>query len=191
MIYLLHGRRAVASGDVRLQTQAGRDGRPSRCPSRSRKGQQIAQLQGATAELLRPAAQVRAVRPVGPGDLPSSSRTSARSPTRSASSARCTTEAINHDPAHTFMNTGTTITGRPSMGSWLPYGLGSETRRPAGLRRAHLDRARRPDAADRRAAVAQRLSAQPVPGRPASPQGRPGALRRQPAGRHAQSSSAT
>jgi hypothetical protein len=35
------------------------------------------------------------------------------------------TEAINHDPAHTFMNTGTTISGRPSMGSWLWYGLGS------------------------------------------------------------------
>ena len=37
------------------------------------------------------------------------------------------TEAINHDPAHTFMNTGTTISGRPSMGSWLRYGLGSES----------------------------------------------------------------
>jgi hypothetical protein len=37
------------------------------------------------------------------------------------------TEAINHDPAHTFMNTGTTISGRPSMGSWLLYGLGSES----------------------------------------------------------------
>jgi hypothetical protein len=36
------------------------------------------------------------------------------------------TEAINHDPAHTFMNTGTTISGRPAMGSWLYYGLGSE-----------------------------------------------------------------
>jgi hypothetical protein len=35
------------------------------------------------------------------------------------------TEAINHDPAHTFMNTGTTISGRPSMGSWIWYGLGS------------------------------------------------------------------
>ena len=38
-----------------------------------------------------------------------------------------TTDAINHDPAHTFMNTGTTISGRPSMGSWVTYGLGSET----------------------------------------------------------------
>jgi hypothetical protein len=36
------------------------------------------------------------------------------------------TNAINHDPAHTFMNTGTTISGRPAMGSWLWYGLGSE-----------------------------------------------------------------
>jgi hypothetical protein len=36
------------------------------------------------------------------------------------------TEAINHDPAHTFMNTGSTVSGRPSMGSWLTYGLGAE-----------------------------------------------------------------
>ncbi len=38
-----------------------------------------------------------------------------------------TTDAINHDPAHTLMNTGTTIAGRPSMGSWSLYGLGAET----------------------------------------------------------------
>ncbi|MCE9566091.1 MAG: DUF1501 domain-containing protein [Planctomycetes bacterium] len=37
------------------------------------------------------------------------------------------TEAINHDPAHTFMNTGSSVSGRPSMGSWLTYGLGAET----------------------------------------------------------------
>ncbi len=37
-----------------------------------------------------------------------------------------TSEAINHDPAHTFMNTGSQIVGRPSMGSWITYGLGSE-----------------------------------------------------------------
>ena len=36
------------------------------------------------------------------------------------------TEQINHDPAHTFMNTGSAINGRPSMGSWITYGLGSE-----------------------------------------------------------------
>ncbi|MFN7841588.1 MAG: DUF1501 domain-containing protein, partial [Pirellula sp.] len=36
------------------------------------------------------------------------------------------TEAINHDPAITFMQTGSQQPGRPSMGSWLSYGLGSE-----------------------------------------------------------------
>lgn len=36
------------------------------------------------------------------------------------------TEAINHDPALTFMQTGSQQSGRPSMGSWLSYGLGSE-----------------------------------------------------------------
>jgi hypothetical protein len=37
------------------------------------------------------------------------------------------TEQINHDPAHAFMNAGTPLRGRPSMGSWLLYGLGAET----------------------------------------------------------------
>ena len=36
------------------------------------------------------------------------------------------TEAINHDPAITFFQTGSQIAGRPSMGSWIHYGLGSD-----------------------------------------------------------------
>lgn len=43
------------------------------------------------------------------------------------------TEQINHDPAHTFLNTGTAISGRPSMGSWITYGLGSETEELPGF----------------------------------------------------------
>lgn len=35
------------------------------------------------------------------------------------------TEAINHDPAMTFIQTGSQIAGRPSMGSWIHYGLGT------------------------------------------------------------------
>ncbi len=35
------------------------------------------------------------------------------------------TEAINHDPAVTFIQTGSQLPGRPSFGSWLSYGLGS------------------------------------------------------------------
>ena len=36
------------------------------------------------------------------------------------------TEAINHDPAITFFQTGSQLAGRPSIGSWISYGLGSE-----------------------------------------------------------------
>lgn len=38
------------------------------------------------------------------------------------------TEAINHDPAITYIQTGSQIPGRPSMGAWLSYGLGSMNR---------------------------------------------------------------
>jgi hypothetical protein len=38
------------------------------------------------------------------------------------------TEAINHDPAITFMQTGSQQPGRPSTGAWISYGLGSENR---------------------------------------------------------------
>jgi hypothetical protein len=38
------------------------------------------------------------------------------------------TEAINHDPAVTFFQTGFQLAGRPSIGSWLSYGLGSENK---------------------------------------------------------------
>lgn len=36
------------------------------------------------------------------------------------------TEAINHDPAITFLQTGAEIAGRPSLGAWLSYGLGTD-----------------------------------------------------------------
>ena len=38
------------------------------------------------------------------------------------------TEQINHDPAMTFAMTGFQLAGRPSLGSWLSYGLGSENK---------------------------------------------------------------
>ncbi len=38
------------------------------------------------------------------------------------------TEAINHDPAVTFFQTGAQLAGRPSIGAWVAYGLGSENR---------------------------------------------------------------
>lgn len=44
-----------------------------------------------------------------------------------------TTDAINHDPAHSLMNTGAAISGRPSMGSWIYYGLGTEAENLPGF----------------------------------------------------------
>ncbi|MEK0445083.1 MAG: hypothetical protein RLZZ399_404 [Verrucomicrobiota bacterium] len=43
------------------------------------------------------------------------------------------TEQINHDTAHAFLNTGSIIKGRPSLGSWLLYGLGAETEELPGF----------------------------------------------------------
>ncbi|MCM8526302.1 MAG: DUF1501 domain-containing protein [Lentisphaeraceae bacterium] len=37
------------------------------------------------------------------------------------------TEAVNHDPAITYINTGSQIVGHPSLGSWISYGMGSES----------------------------------------------------------------
>jgi len=43
------------------------------------------------------------------------------------------TEQINHDPAQAFMNSGSILKGRPSMGSWMLYGLGAETENLPGF----------------------------------------------------------
>src|SRR5689334_3714045 len=43
------------------------------------------------------------------------------------------TEAINHDPAITFFQTGNQLAGRPSMGAWLSYGLGSANQNLPGF----------------------------------------------------------
>jgi len=44
------------------------------------------------------------------------------------------TEQINHDPAVMYLLTGFQLTGRPSMGAWVSYALGSENRNlPAPL----------------------------------------------------------
>ena len=46
----------------------------------------------------------------------------------SVSSRSMHTEAINHDPALTFFQTGAQQGNRPSMGSWVSYGLGTENK---------------------------------------------------------------
>ena len=88
------------------------------------------------------------------------------------------TDQINHDPAHTLMNTGTSIPGRPSMGSWLLYGLGSESEDLPGYV-VLTSVGWRSVTADCRATMAQWFLAQPFSGRRVSIARRSGVVRQQ------------
>ena len=155
---------------------AALDGQPM--PESFTKGQPIAQLQGQELKVLRPLATFRRHGESGQeisGFLPHiAGHADDLCIIRSMH-----TDQINHDPAHTVMNTGTSIQGRPSMGSWVTYGLGSENDGPARLRRDDFRYARRPQpAADLEPPVAQRLPARRIPGHRVPFRRRPGALPR-------------
>jgi hypothetical protein len=94
-------------------------------PESMTKGQQLAQLQGAKLVCFGPQ---HPFKPMGPNGT---HLCELFPQIGSVLGEIClirsmTTDAINHDPAHMFMNTGSQIAGRPSMGSWVTYGLGSE-----------------------------------------------------------------
>ncbi|MEZ5299942.1 MAG: DUF1501 domain-containing protein [Verrucomicrobiales bacterium] len=94
-------------------------------PESFTKGQPIAQLQGQSLKCQGPMA---AFAPHGQGGLMVSDFLpwTARMADDICVLKSMVTEQINHDPAHTFMNTGSAISGRPSMGAWINYGLGAE-----------------------------------------------------------------
>jgi hypothetical protein len=93
-------------------------------PESYTKGMPIAQLQGKPLKCLGPRAQF--ARHGESGQLVSSFLPHIASIADDIAVVRSmVTEQINHDPAHTFMNTGSLVSGRPSMGSWVNYGLGS------------------------------------------------------------------
>jgi Protein of unknown function (DUF1501) len=119
----------MAGGPSHLETfdhkpkLAELDGKPM--PESMTKGQQLAQLQGAKLTCFGPQHPFSKMGPNGTeicslfpnigsvlGDI--------------CLIRSMTTDAINHDPAHMFMNTGSQIAGRPSMGAWVTYGLGSD-----------------------------------------------------------------
>jgi hypothetical protein len=100
------------------------DGKPF--PEWLTKGQQLAQLQMTTLKALRPV--VDFARYGASGQEISTLFPHIGTVADDICIVRSMhTEQINHDPAHAFMNTGSIIKGRPSMGSWLFYGLGAET----------------------------------------------------------------
>ncbi len=101
-----------------------RDGEPM--PESFTKGQQIAQLQGKELRVLGP--QHGFKRYGKSGQHMSELLPHIGSIADDICIVRSMqTDQINHDTAHTFMNTGFQIAGRPSMGSWITYGLGSES----------------------------------------------------------------
>lgn len=120
----------MAGGPSHLETLdpkpelAKMNGKPM--PESITKGQPIAQLQGAKLNCLGPQHEFKKCGKSGL-ELSSIFPHLAEVADDLCVIRSMKTEAINHDPAHTFMNTGTTISGRPSMGSWIWYGLGAET----------------------------------------------------------------
>lgn len=106
------------------------DGQPM--PTSYTQGQPIAQLQGQALKIQRPLCQFK---PCGESGIEISEFLPWQSKIADDICVikSLVTDQINHDPAHTFMNTGTAISGRPSMGSWVTYGLGSETENLPGF----------------------------------------------------------
>ncbi len=103
---------------------ARRDGKPM--PESMTKGQQIAQLQGAKLNCFAPQHEFQTWGQSGQRISTIFPEVASKLSDDICIIRSMHTDAINHDPAHTLMNTGTMISGRPSMGSWLLYGLGSE-----------------------------------------------------------------
>ena len=96
-------------------------------PTSFTKGQPIAQLQGQTLKCLGPQFKFRKHGESGQ-EIADILPHTAKLADDIAVVRSMLTDQINHDPAHTVMNTGTSISGRPSMGAWVTYGLGSESR---------------------------------------------------------------
>ena len=129
-LYMAGGMTHLETWDPK-PTLAKMHGQPM--PESVTKGQQIAQLQGAKLNCFGP--QHPFVK-YGKSGIEFSSifpELGARAADQMCIIRSMYTEAINHDPAHAFMNTGTMIPGKPSMGSWLWYGLGSDTENLPGF----------------------------------------------------------
>ena len=120
---------SMAGGPSHLETfdykpeLAKQHGQPM--PESFTKGQQIAQLQGQKLQCFGPQTKFKRFGQHGTEICEWFEQIGA------VSDEICfvrsmTTDAINHDPAHMFLNTGSQIAGRPSMGAWVTYGLGSE-----------------------------------------------------------------
>ncbi len=110
---------------------AALDGQPM--PESVTKGQQIAQLQGSALRCMGPQHPFASYGASGQRIATIWPELGSRCADDLCIVRSMHTEAINHDPAHAFMNTGSMIAGRPAMGSWLWYGLGCESQELPGF----------------------------------------------------------
>ena len=111
-------------------TLAKLDGQPM--PESFTKGQPIAQLQGKELKCVGPMTTFKKYGQSGQ-EISDFLPWTAKAADEIAIVRSMITDQINHDPAHTVMNTGTSISGRPSMGSWITYGLGSASENLPGF----------------------------------------------------------
>jgi len=126
----------MAGGPSQFETldpkpiMAKRDGQPM--PESLTKGQPIAQLQGKALRIMGPQYDFSACGESGieiANSLPN---------IQAVADDLCVvrsmlTQQINHDPAHTYFNTGSRVPGYPSVGAWLMYGLGSSNENLPGF----------------------------------------------------------
>jgi hypothetical protein len=106
------------------------DGSPM--PESFTKGEEIAQLQGEELKCMRPLFSFAKHGQSGQ-EISSVLPHTAKIADDICIVRSMVTDQINHDPAHTFINTGTATSGRPSMGAWLLYGLGTESQNLPGF----------------------------------------------------------
>jgi hypothetical protein len=102
-------------------------------PASVTKGQQIAQLQGAKLRVFPPQHHFRKWGDSGQSISVIWPELASKCADELCIVRSLFTDAINHDPAHTFMNTGSMVAGRPAMGSWLWYGLGNDAQTLPGF----------------------------------------------------------
>ena len=178
----VHERRAVAARPVRLQAAAEPDERQGPARLASAMGQRLTGMSANQATLPLAGSIFKFARHGSSGAWVSELLPQTAKVADDLCFVRSLyTEAINHDPAITFFQTGSQIAGRPWMGAWLSYGLGSANQNLPAFCVLISQRPGRPAAL--LAALGQRVPALGPPGRPVPRGAEPVLYLDNPAGR--------
>ena len=182
----VHGRRAEPPGTVRQQAAAGevrRHAAAGRAARRAIARRSSIRTRSCSGRSSSSPSTGRAA-----PSCPSCCRTLAKIVDDIAIVKSMVTDAFNHAPGQILMNTGSQQFGRPSMGSWTLYGLGSESQDLPGF---VVFSSGKKGPSGGNSLLGQRLPADRVSGRAVPQRRRPGAVPVEPARRRRQSCSAT